>query len=248
MDREENDSIKIQRYLDGDMTGAERLEFEKELQHDPALQSLAATYSTLSEGIRYHVRYDAWEKIQQLEAAHADEAILIAGSKKKSWLYAAMVSLILLAFGTVYVFNLNVNKGSDLFEEHFNPYPVLAHAPVRGGDTTGSLKERAFSAYSNENYQRAIPLLEELDKGEEEYLVKFYLGNAYLATGEPEEAIMLFRSVLESQSALDPQAQWYLGLSYLAKGDKEGAKAVFGELANDSSSYGSKAKTIFNQL
>lgn len=248
MDPEESNSIRVQRYLDGDMSADERAEFEKELPQDPALRRLTATYQGLATGIRHHARLEAWEKIQQLEETHADDTIVVADSRRNTWLYAATVSILLLAFGSLYLFNIGGNTAEVLFEEHFTPYPVLAHAPVRSVETAVTLEERAFSAYSNEDYAQAVALLEKINEGEEDPLIMFYLGNAYLSAGEVEKAIPLFEKVLQRQTALSPQAQWYLGLGYLARGDREGARGVFEALAADTSSYGTKAKTILHQL
>jgi hypothetical protein len=53
---------------------------------------------------------------------------------------------------------------------------------------------------------------------------------------------------LSQDTALTPQSRWYLGLSYLARGDMDEAKKVFEALANDTTSYGERAKSILNQI
>ena len=248
MDQEDIKSIKVQRYLDGDMSKSELLEFEQELQQDPALQGLTENYRMITNGIRYHARKDAWNTIQQLENDFSEDETDINSSGRKLWpVIAVAASLSILVIGLAYII-FNINISNRLFEEHFTPYQALVHAPTRSEETPLTLKERAFSAYSNENYQQAISLFEEIDASENDPLIWFYLGNSYLATENPEAAIEYFQKVLSEQTPLKPQAQWYLGLSYLAKGDKEEAKKVFGALANDTSSYGEKAKLIINQL
>ncbi|CAN5179528.1 hypothetical protein BH23BAC1_BH23BAC1_48680 [soil metagenome] len=249
MNWEEINSIKIQRYLDGDMSRAERLEFEDELQHDPALESLTENYRMITNGIRYHARQDAWNTIQQLEQEFSDEEIETTSSGRRFLpVYAVAASLSILVLGLAYIIYFNLNKSNRLFEEHFTPYQALVHAPTRSEDIPFTLKERAFSAYSNESYQQAISLFEEIDAGENDPFIWFYLGNSHLAIDNPEPAIEYFQKVLSEQTPLKPQAQWYLGLSFLAKGDKDEAKAVFGSLANDTSSYSERAKSIINHL
>jgi tetratricopeptide (TPR) repeat protein len=249
MNQEETNSLKIQRYLDEDMSEAERLEFEKELQQDPALESLADTYRNLSNGIRYHARQNAWNTIQKLEQQFSDEEIEITTSRGKFWpVFAVAASVSILVIGLAYIINLNLNNSNRLFEDHFTPYQALVHAPTRSEETPLSLKERAFSAYSNENYHQAISIFEEVNAQEDDPLIWFYLGNSNLAIDNPEVAIEYFQKVLSEQTPLTPQAQWYLGLSYLAKGNKDEAEEIFGALARDTSSYGERAQSILNQL
>ena len=249
LDQEDSNSIKIQRYLDGDMSGAERNAFERELAVDPALKNLANAYRNIAEGIQYHARQNAWTTIQALEAGYSDEELQIESPRRRIWpVYAVAASLAVIAIAFVYNNNYNFNKADRILAAHFTPYQALVNGPTRSDAISESLQERAFSAYSNENYQQAISLFEEIDVLENDPLIWFYLGNAYLATDKPEDAINYFLQVLSQDTALTPQARWYLGLSYLAKGDIDEAKKVFEALANDTTSYGERAKSILNQL
>lgn len=249
MDQDENNGIKMQRYLDGDLGGQERLDFEKQLKSDPDLQSQADTYNALPGGIRYHARMEAWQQIGKLEAEAASEDMGTIPSSRKIWPYWAVAASIALVFcSVVYLFFNPFNSDKRLFEENFTPYPVLAGAPTRGDNDLQALQENAFAAYSNGNYGEAIPSFEKKGAQEEDPLALFYLGNAYLATGRNQDAILAFEKVLTYPTALVPQARWYLGLSYLANGDDEQARLAFEELAAGSSSYSMKAKNIINDL
>lgn len=248
LNQEDTNSIKIQRYLDGDMSGAERNDFEKDLAVDPVLKNLTDTYRNLAEGIRYHARQNAWNTIQQLEAGYAGEEIEMASSRKIWPAYAVAASVAIIAIAFAYNNNFIFNKSNRIFDEHFTPYQALVNGPTRSEAISKSLQTRAFSAYSNDNYQQAITLFEEIDALEDDPLIWFYLGNSYLAIDKPEDAINYFLEVLSQDTALTPQARWYLGLSYLANRDIGEAKKVFEALANDTTSYGERAKSILNQI
>jgi len=248
LDQEDMNSIKIQRYLDGDMSGAERIDFEKELAVDPDLKSLTDNYNILAEGIRYHARQNAWNRIQQLEAGYAGQEIKMVPSRKIWPVYAVAASVAIIAIAFAYNNNLNFNKSERIFEANFTPYQALVHGPTRSEAIPESKQARAFSAYSNENYQQAVTLFKEIDALENDPLIWFYLGNSYLAIDKPEDAINYFLQVLSQDTALTSQARWYLGLSYVAKGDIDEAKKVFQALANDTTSYGERAKSILNQI
>ena len=177
LNQEDINSIKIQRYLDGDMSVEERNEFEEELAADPALKSLTDTYRNLAEGIRYHARQNAWNTIQQLEAGYAGEDLEIVSSRTKIFpVYAVAASVAIIAIAFAYIINYNFNKSNRIFEEHFTPYQTLVNGPTRGEPISHSLEERAFSAYSNENYQQAITLFHEIDALENDPMIWFYLG------------------------------------------------------------------------
>lgn len=249
MDHEEINDIRIQRYLDGDLEEQERLDFEEQLKANPDLQSQADQYNILSRGIRYHARMNAWQQIEKLEEeAISENKDVKKASNRKVWPYWAIAaSVALLVCSVVYLFFNPFNK-NHLFSENFTPYPVLAGGPTRGENDLPALHKNAFAAYSNGNYAEAILLFEKAGTQEEDYLTLFYLGNAYLATGHHQDAILAFEKILAYPNALAPQARWYLGLSYLADGDEEKARLAFKELAAGSSSYSEKAKDIMNDL
>jgi tetratricopeptide (TPR) repeat protein len=62
-----------------------------------------------------------------------------------------------------------------------------------------------MSAYSNGNYGEATPLFEKVGTQEEDPSALFYLGNAYLATGRHQDAILAFEKTLTYPTALAPR-------------------------------------------
>jgi len=239
---------KIQQYLDGTLDSEERSVFESRLKTDPELQKQLEKYKLLLDGIRYQARKEGWEKITDLEEEYEGKSI----DKRvtiNDWRYVAACFIgILFTALLVYILLSKPDSLQDLYAENFAPYPALTHGPLRGADPGVSLEERAYAAYSNENYDEAIILFMNLLNEKEDPLVLFYLGNAYLANEEYGNATTVFEQALEQNIVIDNQTRWYLALSYMAQGRKEEAIIQLKELARGSSSYSYKAQTIIQQL
>jgi len=250
MDFENNIEIGIQRYLDGDMDPGAQREFEERLQSDPEMQNQLESYKTLIKGIRFQKRNEAWDLVAELETEAQEKRTRSRGGKKtlKFLLVAASV-LILFLFLAILYNGLKIGGINDrLVAEHFEPYPVLANGPVRGGDNLESLKERAYLAYGAERYEEAITLLTRLVDEQYDVYDAFYLGNAHLASGNYMEAIGLFQELAETDILLKVQTQWYLSLSHLGNNDVDRAKAIFTEIGRSDTSYSDKATQILNNL
>jgi len=241
----------VQRYLEGELSGQELLDFEQHLAKDSELQTMLEEHKILAGGIRYHARTQVWDKIKALEAlAEAeDTSKRLSGNSNKFlyWSVAAAVAVLLVS--VVYFVNRNqpVDTGQ-LFAENFEPYPALAYAPQRSDTSFASMMEEAFGAYSNGDYTAAIPLFEEILAQNEETMVWFYLGNAYLAEGQSEQAIAAFQKFLQIKTALTYQGKWYLSLAYLSNDQLPDAEKYLKDISVSSSAYSNKASLLLKKI
>jgi len=247
MQNEEFDDITLQRYLDDDMNEQERKTFEKNIAENESLKNEVATYKTLAEGIAYQRKKAAWEKVQALEKQAEQHQTPVKSIGKNRFWYAMAASLALL-LAAYFIFFDTGPEPEELFAEYFEPYPALAYAPTRNDTTLANLQEKAFNAYSNGYFQQAIPLFKEMLIDGEDPELLFYLGNAYLAEKQPEEAIEAFETASTYDTDIKIQVQWFLALSYLANKDENSAKIELEKLAAGTSTYQSKAENILSNL
>jgi len=247
MQNEEFDDITLQRYLDDDMSEQERKTFEKNIEENETLKNEVATYKTLAAGIAYQGKKAAWEKVQALEkqAEQRPTPVKPMGKNRLWYAIAASVALLITAY---FIFFHTGSEPEELFAEYFEPYPALAYAPNRNDTVAENLKEQAFGAYSNENYDEAINLFQQILEKEDEPVVWFYLGNAYLAGNQPENAIQAFNKTLENNTDVTNQSQWFLALSYLANNNPDRAVDVLEQLSNTNSTYKNKAEQLLQTL
>ncbi|MDF9794976.1 tetratricopeptide (TPR) repeat protein [Catalinimonas alkaloidigena] len=243
------DDSTIQRYLDDDMSGVEKAEFEAALSSNIELQRVVAEYRNLSEGILFQKRRAMWSKIQDMEAEAERTSLQNNRTNLTNWLpWSIAAAIALLIVGGILLWNEQQPTSQELFADNFSPYPALAYAPDRSDTLTESLKEQAYRAYSNENYSQAVSFFEQMIAEENDTLTWFYLGNAYLENDEPPKAINALNKFLEYDTELKTQAQWYLGLAYLSAGDTEKAKGVLDQLSKSNTSYAENAKEIILHL
>lgn len=248
MKPEENIEIRIQQYLDGELSDEQRLDLEEQIASDSSLQEKLSSYALLADGIRFNARKENWEKIQLLEQEAAIDTEIRLDRDYKWYYVAASICAIVAAAILIYKVIYKQTDLGDLYAENFSPYPALIHAPVRGPENPVTIEEKAYAAYSNEAYEEAITGFTTMLEEREDPMVNFYLGNAYMASGNYEAAIKSLEKSIETPMVLETQARWYLGLSYLAAENRELALIQFNELAKGTSTYSEKAKTILKQF
>jgi tetratricopeptide (TPR) repeat protein len=236
--------VIVDRYLEGSLSVQERTAFEERLMHDEILQQQVADMKLIRAGIMQASRKVALEKLKALEETlpPVNQSRLNLGYS--TWLQAAAVLLIgLLA----YIFwPISVDE-QELFATHFEPYPNIIMPTVRSVvENDSTVKAQAFRAYDQQDYVLAIQLFEKLSVQDEAVLL--YLGNSYLASGQPDNALLLFEKVLNNYDVFDEQAEWYVAVTYLKLEEREKAKEALQKVVARESSYKSKAQLILDKL
>ncbi|MGI9552413.1 MAG: tetratricopeptide repeat protein [Aurantibacter sp.] len=255
MNIEEQNIVLIEKYLEGNLGASEREAFEKRLEDDPEFGQSVVQMENMVSGIKHAGRKDIAKKLADLEATlpeveleETSNVIELKQSRYRYWgAIAAGLALVLISS----LFLLNYNSGQteqDLFTAYYEPY---------SGDLSRSGEEDLFDktkkaeyAYALGQYAVAIPLFEEVISQEPTSKLRFYLGNAYLSTGEGSKAAQQFEAVLRDiDYPLQDQAQWYLALSYLKAGNVDMARTNLEIITENSGSfYHQKAKEVLDRI
>lgn len=241
----------IQRYLDEEMSEAEKLEFETLLLQTEKLRERLEEYRLITEGIHYFGEQEGWKKIQALE----EEAELHALEAERKpivtkWLYRGIAaSLLLFMIGFSFYWQQDKLKYARLFDQHYEAYQALGGA-TRGSDENTLVLPEAFEAYYNKEYSQAISLFIQASEQEDRPYIWLYLGNAYLGNKQPQEAIEALENVfaydyVDERTRL--RTHWDLGLTHLKLNHKEEAIRQF-EMIQDTEDYGPEAKTILKSI
>ena len=145
------------------------------------------------------------------------------------WIAAASVALF---FAGQYFFN-KPETTDQLFQQAYLAPPFSFSTRELDGEEV-TIQAEAY--YKAKEYASALPLLKQLlAKHPEESNLKIACGNAHLAIGQTEEAILHFESIIQIDDPLfSDQARWYLALSYLKKGQVSKTKELLTQLAKDS--------------
>lgn len=238
---------KIEKYVNGDMTGKEKVEFEASLSADLELQQLTRSYETSLEAIRMTANDRLKESLNEYENTLSHKGRQI---KTRYWYAAAAaLALLVLSASSIFLFDLipaDQKTLAQLYEEHIE-IPNSSTITKRGqlAEETVHLYNEAITHYQNRNYGLAIPILGALLEDPDftrRSAAAFYLGLCHLYTDDTSSAIEYLSKVSEQSSFLQ-QAVWYTGLAYLKADDRDNAKATFLHISQLQNHYRKKEVT-----
>jgi|GEM_PF-2577874 len=114
----------------------------------------------------------------------------------------------------------------DLYKQYYKPDTGLY---TYMGASQNFAFDQGMVEYKTGNYNAALENWLSLpDYEASRDTIRYFIGNAYLATGKYQDAERYLMMVSGSQdSALKGKADWYLGLIALKQGDSEKAKSYF---------------------
>lgn len=136
----------------------------------------------------------------------------------KKWLVAASI-LIVFSLGIWGVKSTFYPSNEALYAQYFQADENTV-VPIVRGDEIHSIEYRAFVAYEESNYHKAINLFNSVINPEETYIL-YYKGLCYLSLDKFEEALSLMTQVIENQSlGKEPfeftnRAHWYSALAHI---------------------------------
>jgi tetratricopeptide (TPR) repeat protein len=139
----------------------------------------------------------------------------------------------------------NAPKLSPLVLANFEPYPALG---IHKGGGDKGIADEALQTYSNKEYKKAIPLLEQGFQLKKDSLFLFYQGVAYLGNGQAELAQTILKNLQGADTVPTESVTWYLALAYIQSGQKEQALALLENLKNTEGRYQQKAIDILGKL
>ncbi len=262
----------IDKYQRGIASENEKLEVHGRLVTDKKFRDLFDDLEVMSEGIRQTgARSTLKEKLAKLEETLEDEdesnspdqqevdigdareeeskqKVIILWYQNPAFRVAASIVLLLAAWFVFYPMNTVNNQ--ELVAEYFEPYanttPKTRGEVIESKDVT----TEAFTAYDRGDYEKAIPHFERAVKESDDPLLNtFYLGNAYLATGDGQNATKEFATVVEAGKGLAGVAEWYLALSYLQTDNADMAITTLLKIRDQGEDYyAGKANKLLKEL
>lgn len=230
MDEQES----IEKYLSGRLTEQELSAFKRKLATDHELAQSLAEQRLGQLAAKTMVRQELRQRVQ--------EQLLTAPTKKNLWprrlrlLSVAAAFLLLVSLAWWRFGPTSAPEANDYLASYFEaPAPLAA----RFSPNTETNYQRAIDYYSNSDYQNAIPLLQTVaaDIGNPEtQSARLLLGGAYLALGQPAQAVAPLQSISD-ESVFVQEKSWYLALAHLAVGAPEAAGDVLQAIAANDQHY-----------
>lgn len=204
MNKQEEDMMLVERYLDNTMTATEREAFETRLGQDKDLKETIKDIEFLVEGIRYSARKELLTQLQELESQIAAEVqedeqaeTKVVPLYQRSWMSVAAALALILVSTIAYQLWPAGGKGDMAMTDRY----IQQHFPSEYSTTRSAAESdvatpnKAYYLYEGGNYAAAASLFLQILEKDENPDMLFYAGNSLLKVGEYQKAVDLFEQV-----------------------------------------------------
>ncbi len=242
-----DETARIEKYLDGQMSAEERADFEKKISETPTLKEELQLHKEMRQFLsKRDKRLQLEQQLQQIEAEYFSQhsqagktVERLTSVFRRHWAIMAMAASFALLITAYFLFR------TSLYDQ-FATHPPLAL--VEKSASQEQLQYEAETAFNSQHYEQAEGLLEQLlHNYPDNDLIRIYLGIAKMEVGKVQEARELFTKVASEDPAVREFAQWNLVLSYLKTGDKERCRELARKFSQDSPYFG-KAQELLKKL
>ncbi|MCS7036437.1 MAG: tetratricopeptide repeat protein [Saprospiraceae bacterium] len=242
-----DETARIEKYLDGQMSAEERADFEKEISETPTLKEELQLHREMRLFLaKRDRRLQLEQQLQQIETEHFPQhsqagktARRLMPVFRRNWAIMAVAASLALLIAAYFLFS------TSLYDQ-FAVHPPLAL--VEKSATQQQLQYEAETAFNGQHYEQAEALLDQLLRNQpDDDLLRIYLGIAKMEVGKIQEARALFMEVTAEDPAIRDFAQWNLVLSYLKTGDKERCRDLARRFSPDSP-YFEKAQKLLKKM
>lgn len=239
----------IQAYLDGTLPESGRRLFEEKMTNDPGLAETFRLYKGIHAAMNAPAATKGEDQLR--ETLHHVRNKHIAARRPhaagrpvfRAWRVAA---ILLLAAGIgIAWWWLRQPDAAELYAKYGR------HEDIEAG-LRGSANDRlaitAARAYNAGNYDRAAILLKRYNMREPGVVdMQLAEGVCYLELNRFAEAVPVFDSIAQGQTALASHGQWYLGLLYLKQQKLDEAKKKLRSIAAGSAMY-DRAQSLLKEI
>lgn len=239
----EQEELDIERFIKGEMTAEEVLNFKHRLEHDPEFLELyeatLAAHKVVEEAGRQELKYNMWA----YENSPKKRKRTFKFGKRQLIAIAASV-VILIGVTTLLDMGRSMSS-SEVFDYYYQPYdpPSVLRDDSGGGSENWN---KAAQHYYNGNYEEALRYFEIAEDNIHFTVVEFYQGMSYLQMEHPDysNALYYLNEVRLEESVYKEQANWYYALTLLKNGQKNEAEEVLKQIARERTYNHRDAKEI----
>ncbi|MFA0962449.1 tol-pal system YbgF family protein [Roseivirga sp. BDSF3-8] len=244
--------VRVDRYVQNKMTGAERKAFEQEMHADSDMRSEVNLRTALRDGIKKQKNDSLRSRLRDIhqEVISAprpeEKAIQPAGKSNTRWWLAAAASLAIIMAFTLWMSGALRGGPDDLYAQY---YERPAYSGARGS-MDAELAE-AGNLYNEGRYGEAAYRFEDyLRSHTDNAYVRFMAAVSYLEADKPDNAKAHLQEVVGQDSPLSDRAAWYLALTYLKEENNREARFWLERLAKDAEAipYSTQAEEILQSL
>ena len=226
---------KVNRYVEGKMEPAEKLDFETKCQHDPKTAAALKLWTDLDEldetdEAELRLREQLKDLHQQLYSKKsADRSRFFF--KKSYWIAAASIAALLILVISISILSLRDKPtgNEELFALYFKPEQLMQISRSAGQPFAAAVR-----LFQQADYAAAAASFSQLLKQDTaNYRLMLYSGLAETAAGNYEDAITAYQDILKADANLySGYARWFLALVHLRTGQTDTAIEELGYIAH----------------
>ncbi len=218
MHSEHQDIERIEAFVEGRMSDAERYAFEGRLEEDEPLLYELHAYRAARQAL-----VDVFAE-QGQRKAHNDNIVELSSTPKRTWAWAAAASIaLLLSIGGWHFLRESdsLPKLAERYAVHESPLPVFMSA----GRQPQVIMDEAMQAYGMRDYSTAITTLDQLPRTD---TTLFFIGLAQMQL--EQDATAAFEAVVDQPaSSFRNKALYHLMLSAMSVNNSSEAQRLWKE-------------------
>jgi hypothetical protein len=239
----------IELYLDNELNQVEKIDFEKALSEDKALQRAVAeekaTRATLYFMMTDEFRQRALAEDKAQETT-TQAAKIVAMQPQNNW-YRWALAAVFIGVSLMTVIYINTNKSIDyaaLSAKYTYDYPV---PKVQDGASEKQASDAFYSAIKSQNYNLALQLFEQFTPTmQQDATLLFYKGFALLKTQQFGAAEATLGKITNMPESLREATEWYRLMAQM--GNYQDIRPALKNIAtNENHSYQAKAKALLEE-
>lgn len=193
-------------YMRGTLDEASRKEFEEKLASDQAFREQWQLMQSMQQAVRITALQEKMEMLKKAdEEGLKKKASYLTGTKSiRRWLiliflFAGITAVAYFILRSPVKVQEPMAAHTDLMEQS------IIHKTVRSAESGNNLKVEqriAYDLYVLQEFEDAIPRLEQLWKNQSDTLAYFYLGASYFFTGRSDKAGRIFADPILAQDSI----------------------------------------------
>jgi tetratricopeptide (TPR) repeat protein len=235
-------------YLAGELSAAEKAQFEQRLAADAEFRSLFEDYRNIENSFKEYEQNKASEAaftqtLTQLNRQHFGTGTQQSKGKvvsmKRRWFVVAAAASIIAAF---FLLNPFTGGSGNLFNDYYEAESLSA---TRGSEDSAS---RIAEYYNAKDYNNALTLLEPYTEGHPD-ATDLQLAKAvcYLQTNRFTDAEAVLKPIAAAGTVYSQRAQWLRAMVQLKNDNKPACKEIL-QTIDSGSAYYERAQKLLKKL
>ena len=222
MELTDQDLDALTAYWSSEMSEKDRTDLELRFKNEPEFKAAAEHYRLVEMSLD-EVKVRQWLMDTPLVKPEMPKVRVYEFLPLVKW----AASFAIVAATTYYAYHfMTANPYSAYYKQVFKAPPSREMVMQ-----IQSLEIQALEAYDQEDFKKALPLLNQVFKNSanKDSIKLFYIAISHLGLQQPEQAIPILKEMQFSDKSKNPK--WYLALAYLLQNNIQEAKPLLEELA-----------------